>query len=273
MGYPFNKGWPRYLASSCGIGASEQYRYVAMSAAPERRIDWSHEREWRWVDHEDKYSCPGLPIWLSGEPASLSRIFVVVPNSTDAQRVLDRLQELYDAGTNDFNHLFCKRTLKATSVIALDQLATDFAGVEGKLLRLDDIPAAQIRSFKRPAVSSEFIERVRHVLEEAQSEADKAAQECLKSAPRAAGGQGVADVAGWAHLIVYDAQSPLVSALLQLEEASPIPGTGYYIHSIGGLGWGNDQALSLAETAVKAARLVFEKHFPDASFGMETRWD
>ena len=57
---PLNKGWPRKLASSCGIGESEQYRYVAMSSDPERPIDWSHEREWRWVDHDDRCSCPGF---------------------------------------------------------------------------------------------------------------------------------------------------------------------------------------------------------------------
>ena len=74
-------------------------------------------------------------------------------------------------------------------------------------------------------------------------------------------------------LVVYDSQSPLVSALLRVGEAWTSPGTGYFVGGIGGLGWRNEQALSLAEAAVEAAKSVFEEHFPDVSFGMHTRWD
>ena len=59
-----SRPWPRKLAPSCGLAESEQYRYVAMSSDPMRPIDWSHEREWRWADHQDRCSCPGVPIWL-----------------------------------------------------------------------------------------------------------------------------------------------------------------------------------------------------------------
>ena len=264
---PFNRVWPRYLSPSCGIGDAEQYRYVAMSTDPRRPIDWSHEREWRWVDHKDNCSCPGLPIWLSEEPFSFSRAFVVVPDAKEAELVLDRLKELHDAGANDFDHLFSKKALGATSVIALDQLDMDPDAAKAKPLRLDDIPAVQIQRFTRPRVSPGFIKKVRRVLTEARSAADDAAQEHLKSASRTADGH-VADVVGWAHLVVHGAQSPLVSALLQLKEGRSTPGIGYYIEGIGGLGWRNEQALSLAEAAVKAAMAVFEKHFPENSFDM-----
>lgn len=269
---PFNRGWPRYLAPACGIDDTEQFRYVAMSADPERLIDWSHEREWRWVDHEDQCSCPGLPIWLFEEPFSFSRVFVVVPDSTEAERVLDRLQELHDTGANDFDHLFCRRTLEATSVIALDRLDMDPPNSEGKPLRLEDVPAVQIQNFVRPTASLQLTEKARRVLAEAQLAADSAAQALLESARRTADDH-VADVAGWAHLVVRDARSPLVSALLKLRAGRVVPGTGCYVESIGGLGRRNDQALALAEAAVKAAMSVFEKHFPDNSFGIETRWD
>ena len=83
----------------------------------------------------------------------------------------------------------------------------------------------------------------------------------------------VADVAGWAHLYVYGGQSPLVSALLQLGEVDSNPGSGYCFRNIGGLGWKEDQVLSLAEAAVQGAKTVLEKHFPDASFGVKTTWD
>ena len=262
------RGWPRYLAPSCGLAETEQFRYVAMSMDSQRPIDWSHEREWRWVDHEDRCSCPGLPIWLAEEPISFSRAFVVVPDEAGIERVIDRLQQLHDAGANDADFLFSKKTLEATSVVALDQLKDVDAG----RVRLENIPANHIRSFDRPAVSPEFVEEVRTVLTKARTAADRAAAEHLKSAQRTKDGY-VADVAGWAHLIVYDSQSPVVSALLQLGEAWPNPGTGYYVNEIGGLGWKNEQALSLAEAAVEAAKSVFEQHFPDVSFGIHTRWD
>ena len=270
---PLNEGWPRRLASSCGIAESEQYRYIAMSSDPGRPIDWSHEREWRWVDHEDKCSCPGLPIWLSEEPFSFSQVFIVVPDSADAKRVLERLKELHDAGANDFDYLFSRQTLKATSVIALDQLERDIPDGRAGQLRLEDIPSSYILDFEQPKAPPELVDKVRSVLAEAMTAADRAAAAHLESAPRVSGGRHIADIAGWAHLVVYDAQSPLVSALLQLGETYCIPGTGYYIKSIGDLGWKEDQALSLAEAAVSAAKSVFEEHFPGTSFGIQTRWD
>ena len=273
QGSPFNRGWPRKLAPSCGIAESEQYRYVAMSSDPSRPIDWSHEREWRWVDHEDKYSCPGLPIWLSKEPFAFSQAFIVVPDSSAATRVLDRLKELYDAGANEFDYPFSRTVLEATSVVALDRLETDISAERKRKLRLEDIPTSSIARFTRPKASAGLVAKVRSVLAEARTAADEAAAARAESAPRAVGGDYVGDVAGWAWLVVRDAQSPLVSALLQLGEAHSYPGIGYCIRDIGGLGWRGDQALSLAEAAVGAARAVFENHFPNISFGIETQWD
>lgn len=262
------RGWPRYLAESAGLSEAEQYRYVSMSTDPQRRIDWSHEREWRWADHEDRCSCPGLPIWLSDEPVAFSRVFVIVPNEEEIERVVDRLQELHDAGANDTDIPFRRSTLRATSVIALDQLRH----LDERRVRLDDIPARYIKTFARPRVTREYIESVRNVLDKAIEAANQAAWESLQTA-LLINDEFVADVAGWAHLIIYDSQSPLVAALLELGEATAIPGTGYYIHGIGGLGWRHEQALSLAEAGVQAAKEVFQEHFPDVYFGMRTKWD
>ena len=110
------------------------------------------------------------------------------------------------------------------------------------------------------------------MIAEAQRAADKAAEAFLATARRTKDGH-VADVAGWAHLTVHNSQSPLVSALLELNAVHAIPGKGYYFPDLGGLGWGDEQALSVAEAAVKAAKAVFERHFPDDRFGSRTRWD
>ena len=265
--------WPRKLSPSCGIAESEQYRYVAMSSKPNRPIDWSHEREWRWADHQDECSCPGLPVWVSEEPKSFSRVFIVVPTERESERVLERLQELYDAGANDFNQLFSKKTLKNTSVISLDVLDSTMTNGQIRHLRLEDVPSSRIKIIARPGAPDCLVSHVLAVLDEAVKAADRAASEHLKTALRSPDGRHLLDVAGWAHLMVLDAQVPLVSALLQLDEAYSVPGVGYIIRRIGGLGWRGEQALSIAEASVSAAQKVFEGHFPDVSFGMRTRWD
>ena len=268
-----NKVWPRKLDVSCGIGESEQYRYVAMSTDANRPIDWSHEREWRWVDHGDECSCPGLPIWLSDEPISFSQIFVVVPDSADEAAVLNQLQELHDSGANEFDYPFSRGALEATSVIALDKLELGVSRRSGKNLRLDDIPKSYIAKFQRPKASPDLINKAQFVLAEAKVAGDKAAAARADAAPRVAGGKYIADIAGWAFLVIPDAQSPLVSALLQLDEVYSVPGEGYFVRNIGGLGWDRHQAMSLAEAFVDAAMLVFRRHFPDTSFYMYTRRD
>ncbi len=141
-----------------------------------------------------------------------------------------------------------------------------------KTVRLENIPASRIKNFKRPKTSPEVLEEVRRVLTRAREAADRAAAERLESAPRTKHGH-VADIAGSAYLVVYDSQSQVVSALLELEEAWASPGTGCFIRKIGGLGWRNEQAMCLAEAAVEAATGVFEEHFPDVSFGTKTRRD
>ena len=268
----FSWNWPRKLHPSCEIGEAEQYRYVAMSMSTERPIDWSHEREWRWADHLDQCSCPGLPVWLDEEPFSFSRVMIVVPKSSEVKPVLDLLKSLHDAGGNDYDQLFSRKTLAATSVVSLEELEARVSDLMIEGIRLEDIPASQIQRFKTPQAAPELIEKVRSVLAEAKQAADGAAAAYLVTARRTPSGH-VADVAGWAHLVIHDAQSPLVSALSQLGECYSIPGTGHYVSRIGDLGWGNEQALSVAEAAVTAGMDVFRKHFPEVSFSMETRWD
>ena len=153
-------------------------------------------------------------------------------------------------------------------MVALD----DLRDVDRGRVRLENIPASRIKNFKRPKTSPEVLEEVRRVLTRTREAADRAAAERLESAPRTKHGH-VADIAGSAYLVVYDSQSQVVSALLELEEAWASPGTGYFIRKIGGLGWRNEQAMCLAEAAVEAAKGVFEEHFPDVSFGTKTRRD
>ena len=272
-GWVSSSRWPRKLNPICGLAEHEQYRYVAMGLDSKMPIDWSHEREWRWVDHEDRCLCPGIPVWLDDEPVSFQQVFVVVPTLAETERVLDLLKELHDAGTNDYGWLFSRSTLQKTSVVALDQLQESMTGSQIKTLRLENITKSEIEVFRRPDVTPEFTKRVGCVLAKAQKAADNAADAFIKLAPRTKDGCHIVDVVGWAHLVVHEAQSPLVSALLALDSVYAIPGAGYIFRDLGGIGWHGEQALSVAEAAVNAAKAVFERYFPNDSFDVRTRLD
>ena len=83
----------------------------------------------------------------------------------------------------------------------------------------------------------------------------------------------IQDVVGFASLRVYNAQTPLVSGLLELGEASPVGEGGYFISGITDGCKQLDQALRLEEAAAQAAQEVFERHYPEHTFGVYTRWD
>ena len=196
----------------------------------------------------------------------------MVQNSTEVERILDLLKELHDAGANDYDWPFSRSSLERTQVVALDQLRQRLTDTQVKTLRFDDIPKSEIEIFEHPEVSEEYVKSVKSVLMEAQHAANTAAESYLETAPRDKHGH-VTDVSGWAYLMVYDAQSPLVSALLKLDCVDAVPGKGYMFKDLGGLGWRGEQALSVAEVAINAAKKTFKKYFPDAALGIKTRWD
>ena len=155
-----------------------------MSVDTNREIDWTHEREWRWVDHKDVLDCPGLPIWLDEELSPFSEVFIVVPNQTEVDLILDWLKILSDLGYNDFDQQFRRDTLASTSVIALDHLADETSHVDMRHLRLDDIPRSYTHSYDSPEITSKFVENVRRVYLQAQEAGDRAAAATLRTAKR-----------------------------------------------------------------------------------------
>ena len=267
-GYP----WPRKLDESCGIAESEQYRFVAMATDADRPIDWSHEREWRWADHLDRCWCPGVPIWLKDEPFSFSCVFVVVPTTSEAERVLDLLKQLYDNRGNGFDVAFDTRVLYQTQVISLEQLRDDLPDDAMRAIRLEDIPSMSIRNFEVPPATAEDMAQLTQVMEEAQQAAITAALHKYETTPKHSNGH-IPDSCGFASLKTYDAQSPLVSALLALDPTSALGDDGYSIGQFGNLHSLGDQALCLREAEVEAAMEVFKKHYPENSFGMRSRMD
>jgi hypothetical protein len=264
--FPPHYSWPRKLDPKCGVAGQEQYRYVAMNLDASRRIDWSHEREWRWADARDQCSCPGLPIWLRDEPIQFSQAIVIVQTPVEAKQILDQLKELFDAGSHNLDYAYNRELLSNTKVVALEQIVNKS---RNNLLRLEDLPASSLALFERPKASAQLRAEVRRALIEARAAANAGAKTFVKTAPRTADGS-VADVCGFAYVTIYDPQSELISALLDLDEVDVFGGVGYAIKDICNH---PSQALSVAEAAAEAAIEILKKRFPAVDFGVRTQWD
>ena len=98
--------WPRFLAPACGLGENEQYRYVSLKLEGDKHIDWTHEREWRWADHNNSAAVPGLPIWRARTPWQFSSALILVPTNEEAQLILSQLRRQLDAETDNWDQSY-----------------------------------------------------------------------------------------------------------------------------------------------------------------------
>jgi hypothetical protein len=249
--------WPRKLHPDCGITEAEQYRYVAMSLGTSKRIDWSHEREWRWAV-SGQCSCPGLPVWLKDEPIQFTQAIVIVPKAKQANLVLDQIKELYDARYHNFDYAYNLELLSNTRILALENIA-DIG--KKQLVRLEDLPTSALSLFKHPPASKTMCDRVAAALKTAAAAAKTAA---------AKANDGKLDVCGFAHITVLDPQSEFVSALIKLRKVDVIGGVGYAIRDIETR---FSQSLRVQEAAAEAAVAELRKTFPDVHFVVRTQWD
>ncbi|MDR3463684.1 MAG: hypothetical protein P4L76_15350 [Beijerinckiaceae bacterium] len=207
---------------------------------------------------------------LADEPHQFSQVVVVVPTKKEAGRVLDKLKELHDAGSHNYDYAYNRTTLENTFVVALDEVEVAVSADKLLTIRLDDLPTSTIQKFARPAVSPAFVAGVKSALAEAHKAAASAASECIAQRMNADG--DVLDACGFAHLMLYSPQSPVATALIELGEATVIGGVGYWVSNFSQHAQGC-QALCVKEAAVEGARAVMERYFPDAAFGLESSLD
>lgn len=254
------KTWPRILDRQCGIAEWEQYRYVAMSLGQDRWIDWSHEREWRWADMHDCVECPGFPIWYDDESNHLTRAIVIVRTDAEAQRILDKLRELMDAGCDEYTNPYNCRMLERTRILVPDDVLAN-GNRTSTTLKLDDIPLRELVISEPVVPDGPTIERVRLAIAKAK----------VAATQTALGWTNLNDVYGYAYLMVDDPHSAVVQALLKLEELDATGSIGCRFRNIGGCG--DSGMLCQAECAVEAAMKVLECELPEAKFSLRTVWD
>jgi len=254
--------WPRQLAPSCGIAEHEQYRYVATNLGGNRRIDWTHEREWRWSDVADECSVPGLPAFLVDAGPTFSQAIIIVQTSEEASGLLDVLRTLYDAEYGEYDDHYSKTTLSNTRVIAIEEVISSVGDI--RTLRLEDVPEGCRLQFTDVSPPPEFVSRVSQVLNEARETALAAASVWRDTHDRR-------DVFGFAYTMLSEPQSMLTAALVELDHVHIHGLIGYSIKPLSLLG--TSGMLGEEEAAVDAAITVLKREFPETTFWCRTVWD
>lgn len=262
---PYYGNGYRCLSSSCGIGIFEQFRYVATNLTNHKPIDWTHEREWRWIDHFNVSCVPGLPIWIKDLNFEFSIVLVIVQTSEEAHKFVDKIKEYYDSGGNNFDFKFNKDTLRNTLVLAIDEL--EKLG-DKRFLRIEELPFRKLTRISPKNPSKATIDLVSIAIEQAKKVANQAVDEYEKSVRKNKHGK-INDVFGYVYVKTDDAHSEITQAFLKLNYAKTF-GLGYHINILSDVQIG--PILSVQKIAAEKAAEVLTKILGQ-KFYIETRLD
>ena len=215
----YNENW-RALSSECGIGLGEMYRYVSTSLGTPKRIDWTHEREWRWADLQEKFSFAGLPFFAANTEIEFSKIIVLVKTNEEVQDIIEHIQHLYHSRMTSYEREYNLRTIANTYILSIEDLSKLDKDI--KTIKFEDIPLWTIPQLPQIVVRPETIERVKSAIRIASEIANRESQKALDE-------KGDVGGAGWARVVTYVSNSEITQALMDLELATSY-GTGcYYI--------------------------------------------
>ena len=267
-GNPFFRKGLRCLSSSCGLALHEQYRYVAMNLDQNRRIDWTHEREWRWsgVGAESKF--PGLPLWVENDQYIFGEILVIVKELWQSEDFVNSMKIHYDEQANIYDSTYSRKALENTVVVSLEEVKQNLSTLSN--IRLEDLPTKDLSHITPNIPSAQIIQKVERAIYEAKKAAKEAAQRDRETAPRNKQGY-ITDVCGFASVVTYEANSEITDALIELDQAFPCDGDFYIIGAVT-LGIDTEQALRVAEAAAKAAAKKLSELLGQ-HFSVHSSWD
>lgn len=203
----------------------EQYRYVAYNpSSTSTWIDWSHEREWRWIveneeldeiwvqNHFGQYGpVPALPLFkgkLDGRP--FTRVCIIVWNHAEADEIQKLLTGLYLSGSNNYDTPFDKNLIEASHIIVLEDVMK--AVEEGKHLSSQTIEGLEAANLLEPIKIAKPPKNAKAIVENAMKLAAAAAQSASDEFVKKWGhGSGSC---GFAHAVTYEVTEPIVQYLL-----------------------------------------------------------
>lgn len=279
--YKINKSTAR-IFDDATLPQQEQYRYVAFNPidSTSHWIDWSHEREWRWVAQNDERheiwqqdyngiydSTPGLPIFkgsLDGGP--FTRVCLIVWTHDEAEQMRELLTGFYLAGSNNYSTPFDKALLARSKIIVLQDVVD--AVESGKDLNAQTIEGLEEAHLLQPLAIHFPSKNEKAIVEKAMANAlavaKKAAASYIAKHPKDLG------PCGFAHAVTYEVTSPLVQYLLATGNASgPFDGA-VWINIQGD--WPARQSIDYQEHICEAASDVLSKDL-GIQVCMESRLD
>ena len=251
----------RTLAKETGIGLREMYRYVYTNISTTKRIDWTHEREWRWADLDEKFEWfSGLPFIAQNKEFNFSKIVVFVKTTEEVENVIEHLQHLYHSKTTNFSREYDLEVIANTYVLAIDELAK--LNKDIKTVNLDDLPLNSIPKIEQIVVSKDTKEKVKIAISDAtkiyMEQADKDFKKLGDGGP-----------CGWLNIVTYVSNSEITQALIDLGFAHSY-GKGYYQISLE-KGY-PAQAIAIDEKGKELAAEYLTKEL-DQNFYTYVRWD
>jgi hypothetical protein len=238
----------------------EQFRYVAHNPMKNGRyIDWSHEREWRWIPQNKEMDeiwaegydgigpKPALPLFKGKlEGRSFTRVCLIVWTAEEAKELRELLTALYLAGSNNYDTPFDKKLIERSHIIVLeDVVAAVEGGSDVNAQTIEGLAQAQLLEPIKLAPPPENVEQIVEDAFEAAANAATAAREAyLAERGDLHGGFG------FAHAVTTDVTNPIVQYLLATDQASGPFDDEVWINYPGPRGSGE---INLAEVMCQAA--------------------
>lgn len=237
----------RNLSAECGIGLREMYRYVYTNISRQRRIDWTHEREWRWADLDKKFWDAGLPFFSKNDIISFSKIIILVNTIDEVLDIIELLQNLHHSGGTNYGSPYDLNLIENSYVLALEELQN--LNTDEENVKFDDLPLRQFPKIKKIEVKQETYDLVKKVI----LEAEKINFDITEKKYQELGDIGPC---GFANIVTYETNSEITQALIDLEIAHSFA-KGEYIIYLDGY---PIQSLPIKEFgAIEAAKFVTEK--------------
>jgi len=232
ISYEQNTPTCRVLSSDI-LPPHEQYRYVAYNptrSTKSKWVDWSHEREWRWVARDQdihgihcrtgagKYDWqPGLPLFGGTEGGHFSKVCIIVWTHAEAREIQELLTGLYLAGSNDYDTAFDRVVIDNSSIVVLSEVVD--AVESQRELDAQTIEGLGRAMLLRPVVIFSPPQDAELRVTRAISEASRAGAE---AATQYAERYGLSDggLVGFASAVTTEVLNPLVQYMIKTGKAS-----------------------------------------------------
>lgn len=228
-GYIMNDPTSRILKDEA-LPRTEQFRYVAYN--PSRTtalLDWSHEREWRWIPRDERRDqiwahgddgigpTPALPLFKGRlESGHFSELRLIVWSQEEADVLNELLTGFYISGGNNYDSLFDKGLIFRSRIIVLEKIIHQVEkGGDFDAQTIEGLDAAHLLD---PVTVTTPPAEADRTIDEAISEAAEAAAAAgsLYRSLHAPGG----DAFGRAQTFTYEVTHPLVQRMIATRRAS-----------------------------------------------------